>query len=82
MEYLKNITLTLNLYQLRKSVNNDCKLDFNEYIRLKNQYKEYSLNHDKDNNLYDGVAKYHDNIECIKKYDMIQFYEKILQHKK
>ena len=85
---MNNITdaLTfLNLYLLKKDILENCKnISFNDFIQLKQQKKiydclectnqQYLLNDD----LVNNVNKYNANKKCIDKYNLLDFYTKLL----
>ena len=86
MNNITHITTLLNLYMLKKEINESCiDLDFNEYSRLKEQKKKYdSLKcNDQQNQLNDdllnNIKKYNLQQNCINKYDLLQFYTKLNQ---
>jgi hypothetical protein len=85
MNKLTDTFTLLKLYVLKKEINEKCKdITYNDYTQLKQQKKiydclkctnqEYKLNDD----LLNDVNKYNKNKKCIDKYDLIQFYTKLL----
>jgi len=84
IDKITNVTIFLNLYILKKEINDTCKdITLNDYIQLKQSKKvydclectnqQYKVNGD----LLNDVNKYNTNKKCMNKYELMLFYDKL-----